>query len=391
MRNNRINRLCIVTWRCSYNYGTSLQAFALEWKMRSLGYSVSILSELRCPHTAKEILVLLLRTFRLLRLTLWIKSRFIKRNCTSICSGDTNSSSLNQRRIDKIREWGKLHHNAKDVLSWWGYCHLLMTTDCFISGSDQIWNTYVDWNPVMYLTFAKGRKRIAYGPSIGTSDVNPLRASKMRQWLEKYAHIGVRELTAKKALGDLLGRQDIEQVVDPTLLITKDEWLAIVQADELKVETPYLLCYLLGRNEAYDNAVCHIAEILKLSRIVIVPSLERPDFSIPGAVIVDDANPFEFVSLLAKAAWVCTDSFHGTAFSINLQKQFVLFRRFSDQDKASQNSRLYDMLKRYGLLKQIYESSNMNWNRPIDYDAVDRLVMKDRAKSLNFLKTSVET
>ena len=98
----------------------------------------------------------------------------------------------------------------------------------------------------------------------------------------------------------------------------------------------------------------------------------------------------EWINLIRNAEFVCTDSFHATAVSINLEQNFVEFMRFKDSDKSSQNSRIYDVLNHYGLSSRIYNNEKSDWALPIYYSLITKKLDSDREKSVNFLSNAIE-
>ena len=124
--------------------------------------------------------------------------------------------------------------------------------------------------------------------------------------------------------------------------------------------------------------------------MVIIPAEENSDFSVDGAVLYNAAGPLEFVKLIENAAFVCTDSFHATAISINLNVDFVEFMRFENSDKASQNSRIYDVLTHYGLMDRIYTEDSADWSTAIDFAKPNAQLKTDREKSLDYLTNAIE-
>ena len=94
--------------------------------------------------------------------------------------------------------------------------------------------------------------------------------------------------------------------------------------------------------------------------------------------------------MLDHASFICTDSFHATALSIIMSKDFVEFIRFKDIDSSSQNSRIYDLLERYRLNERIYKEGINKWSKCINYVTIQALLEEDRQKSLEFLIRSIE-
>ena len=190
-------------------------------------------------------------------------------------------------------------------------------TDVFISGSDQIWNVVMRYYPPYFLDFAKSKKRISYASSIGVLAIPDEYKSRMRGLLMKYQHIGVREETAVKVLQELTGRRDIVQVLDPTFLLTKDEWMQVAEGASLELDLPesYMLAYMIRKNDQYYAQIKDVAAKAGIKDIIIVRagSSAPSDFLVEGARVYEDGGPKEFLRRLLHADLVCTDSFHGSA------------------------------------------------------------------------------
>lgn len=373
----RRKRIVLVTWIGSGNYGTTLQSFALFNKLEQLGYDVKLLSGNPTGNDLKHYI-----KFCLTRLHM--PMRLIKRLL---------NRKTSELRLKKLRRFIKANYKVIDNLCISLDLHnLVQNTDVFLTGSDQIWNTVYSFNPFYFLDFAKDKKRVAYASSMGISDFPDEHKPEVKRLLSKFQHIGVREQTAVKAISSLLGRSDVQQVLDPTFLLDKNNWFIISQSASIEIEIPqrYVFCYLLGNNPWYKEQIADVMESTGIDNLIIVPAAENKDFAIEGATIYDAAGPLEFVKLIKEATLVCTDSFHATALSLNMEKSFVEFMRFSDESKGSQNSRIYDLLGRYNLIHLIYNQSDKRWVDSIDYTSVTRQINDDRNKSLDFLVESIE-
>ncbi len=373
-----MKRIVIVTWCGGPNYGTSLQAFALEKKVRDLGFDACTLLSLP-------------RHQSIFRRGLNIVKSLLRRIFRGTHSGRSMQSKARDNnvyaeRIKRVTHWRDRAMCIIRPSSASALRNLIKHTDCFISGSDQIWNSYYQFLPMMYLSFVGKKDRISYASSIGTRSVNPNYSRQIKKLLARYRRISVREKSAIPVLQSLLNRQDITQVPDPTFLLSAEEWDALSSGEGYKTPQDYALCYILG-NRTDEQMIMNVARAYGVSDIVVVPAAERHDFSISGATIVSDANPLEFVELIKNATVICTDSFHGTALSINLKKQFVEFLRFAESDVKSQNSRIYDLLEHYGLIDRIYD--HFTWEKRIDYDKVSNLVKKDRASAVDYLLSTL--
>jgi polysaccharide pyruvyl transferase WcaK-like protein len=193
--------------------------------------------------------------------------------------------------------------------------------DLYISGSDQIWNTQnlnlSDDIKAYYLCFAPNNKpKIAYASSFGKTDFSPEEKTDISAWLSRYYAISVREDTAVGIL-DKLGIKNCLQVLDPTLLLTKEEWLSFIQK---KAPAPgYLFVYNLNRNPLMSKLALKIAQKKRL-RIVNFADTYYFIRSANNRII---NTAYDFINYIAHADYIVTDSFHGTAFSLNFGRQFI--------------------------------------------------------------------
>lgn len=376
--------LCVVTWFGSPNFGTNLQAFSLCNILERNGHSVKILATLPTSQGILPFLYHCISNSTLYRIWLWLKTKLKK-------SPKEYYTSL--YGYPRIKQWAKtaLHpiapFSARQVQS------LVSDTDCFIVGSDQVWNTYVQYNPTMFLSFADNKKRISYASSLGTTGINPNYRDQVKTHLSKFSHIGVREISSIPVINELLGKTIATGVLDPTLLLTADDWNLFCDKPEHKCDFKtdnYIVCYLIGENLSYKENVLNIWRLSNIKNLVIIPACENMNFSISGAVSAPQLTPPEFVWLLKNAALICTDSFHATALSINLGVPFVELLRFDDNDADSQNSRIFNILNRYNLESRLYSQDSREWLKPIDYSKTHKLLTEDRKRSLAWLLNAIE-
>lgn len=377
IQKNRSKSITMVTWLGDGNFGTTLQSFSLHRKLQNLGYNVSFFTGYPKPFTVKNKIKLILALFG-------INLNSIKKKI------GISKISVKQR---KLQDFVKDNYNlVEPINSNKQLNNLILNTDVFITGSDQIWNTFHNFDSFYFLDFANDKKRIAYASSMGITDFPVEHKIEVKRLLSRFQHIGVREQTAVKAISILLDRSDIKQVQDPTFLLDKEDWFKISDNTEIEIDVPekYIFCYLIGNNPWYKEQLTDVIESTGINTVIIVPAVENKDFMIEGATIYDAAGPLEFVRLIREAALVCTDSFHATALSINMEKPFVEFMRFSEESKGSQNSRIYDLLERYHLNHRIYNNTNKSWSDNITYSSVTNIINDDRKKSLDFLVESIE-
>ena len=367
-----MEKVVIVTWKGAGNFGTALQSFALCKGLEMLNYQVYILESIPQRKDLMNILKYFIFKFRLHYIVYSIKTLFL---------------TLPQKKFARFKND---YYKDVRIFSKRQERQMLETTHCFISGSDQIWNTYYKFDPIMFLSFAEGKKRIAYASSIGAKGIKECYKRDVCNYLLKYNYIGVRENKAVTVLSELTGRTDIQKVLDPTFLLTPNDWQFISKDAEIEISIPdkYIFCYFIGQNDYYETQLRSIILKTQISNVIVIPATENPNFNYNGATFYKDAGPIEFVYLLQHATFVCTDSFHATALSINHSIPFVEFMRFKDNDEQSQNSRIYDVLGHYHLMDRIYNTSNA-FLSTIDYKSVQEILEEDRKSSLDFLKNAI--
>lgn len=375
---NASKNVCIVTWFSTSNYGTCLQSYSLYIVIGKLGFNTYISRSYRYPDTViggiKDIVKCL------------IPSNLIcRRNNNKMYTGD---SIL---KIKKILEVGNVYNDVTPY-NFWGYRRLVDKMNIFVTGSDQLWNTRNYYDPFMFLSFARNKRRIAYGTSIGIKDFQESIKPQIKEFLSKYSFIGVREESAKKVVARLTGRDDIVNVLDPTFLLTKTEWDSFCNSNNLDFSLPenYILCYFIGNNTKYINDIYRISHNMSIETIIQIESSENRDFVIDKASIYKDGGPREFVYLIKNASIICTDSYHALVFSIIYSKRFVVFKRFPDENPDSQNSRIYDLLYKFGLTETLSRLKNdYSGNNEIDYNSLQEKLCIERNKSLSFLEKSL--
>lgn len=369
--------IAIVTWLGNGNYGTSLQSFALHKKLQILGYNVSFLKYVQSSFNYKNFIKFILSKIGI-DLGNW--KSFIFRPHVSVKQAKLSSFIAENYNIHKPINTKRELHN------------LLMKTDVFVTGSDQIWNTKYHFDPFFFLDFAGESKKIAYASSIGLQDFPEEHKVKLRNLLSSFSHIGLRETTAVNAVSNLLKRDDVTQVLDPTFLLDSQEWSDVSASAmiECKVPQKFIFCYLIGNNKEYKEQLKNVIKNTGIKDVMIIPAAENMDFCVEGAFVYHDAGPLEFIKLIKDSSFVCTDSFHATAISLNFNKNFVEFMRFKDADNASQNSRIYDVLSHYDLMDRIYSDKTTEWSRNIDFTYSNEQLEEDRKKSLDYLVNAIE-
>ena len=254
-----------------------------------------------------------------------------------------------------------------------------------VCGSDQIWSAAgANVEPLYYLRFVPDGKRVAYAPSFGTSHVPDYNKRIIKKYLSDFSRISVREPHGVQILESLTGRT-APVVLDPTFLLRWEQW-------KTKRSEPYLLLYFLNEpSEAVVKAIVRI-QVQEKCRIYALP------YRFDGYKGIKDieyipAGPKDFVNLIRNAKCVFTDSFHGTAFSINLSVPFWTFARNYGSGVAEQSSRITAILDRLTLSQQYVTTDQLKkLSIPqIDFDTANSILTEQRKHSQRFLRESLES
>lgn len=254
--------------------------------------------------------------------------------------------------------------------------------DYFLVGSDQVWNPYMGWlNSIDLLSFAKPEQRIAFSASFGVNDVPEERKDEVAKQLSQFKAISVREDRGREIVEELTGRKDAQVLVDPTMLLSKEEWSKIAKkTKELNGDERFILKYFLGEiSQVKQKAIDKIAEQLNCTIIDIFDKKSK----------YYSCGPSEFLWLEAHAKLICTDSFHSSVFAIINEKPFVVFDREGKHEKM--NSRLETLISKFELQNRWFNGESITAkNLTIDYAEVKKILKKEQEKSLSFLKKALE-
>ena len=366
----------IITYHHYYNYGTMLQAYALQKKVETLGYHAELIDFKQNNNPTRLQLI----GIRVRRIPAYIREH--KKYSTLAASKVqfTERSLLYEDFYKKHLKVGDVRYSGSEELK-----ANPPKYDGYVVGSDQTWNPYVANNPeAFYLSFVgDARKKGSYAPSLAVSQLTEEQKQMFRDKLHGFPFLSCRELSGAILLEEALGRT-VENVLDPTLLLDKEEWQEVSSLD--KRDDPYILTYFLGDIKEHRTFVHELAKRTGLKVVAIPVSYLDINDSISEKRWV---GPDEFLSLIRYAEYVCTDSFHGTMFSINFGVKFFSFCKTKDAEKSSENSRLYSALEIFGLSSRLVTEENMATllqDLPlIDYESVYEKLNKEREKSVIYL------
>ena len=260
--------------------------------------------------------------------------------------------------------------------------------DVFIAGSDQVWN--MQWySPTFFLEFVSPyKKKISYAASMAMNGLSDAEEEKVGLLLKDYFAISVREGKTKELLEGICSSK-IEQVVDPVLLLRKEDWDEICA--ERVVPDRYLFCYFLGTNKKERALAKKFAKKNKL-KLVHIPFGVGDDCNFGDRRLID-VTPEQFISLIKYAEYIFTDSFHATAFSHIYQKQYFIFNR---SEKGEMSSRITDITDLFETTERFCagkERENYKYIcslLPIDYNRRCEKFEKRKQESIEFLQKNLQ-
>ncbi len=261
--------------------------------------------------------------------------------------------------------------------------------DVLITGSDQVWNPkHIKDDLSFFLPFVGEEiPKYAYGSSFSTATIPDSLSETFRNNLKRYDRISVREKSGLDIVKKLTS-EEATFVCDPTLLLTKEEWSAMADKADSKFKYPkgkYILVYLL--RYAYDpypavtEIINKVQEDLQLPIVVLDPSLSESKFK--NSTNVRDAGPLEFLKLVRDAAFVVTSSFHGTAFSLNLEVPFFSIIK----ERGHFDTRITDLLDRARADRDIVYNATVDKPLEMDYTTVSKNIADFRNQSKKYIKS----
>lgn len=378
---------CVIAYKKNHtNYGTSLVGYALLKKLQQLGYDIEVINYIKHP-TFKEKAIIAINQFRVVGIKKFIK-RFYPRpsNANYVDGIRLRTASVESYKKSKIEPLFHSYDGYKEL------CSGSNNYDAVIVGSDQVWLPQGLKTKFYNLLFVNENvRKVSYASSFGVSEIPNFQKKDTAYFLNRFYAIGVREQKGKEIVQELSTKQAIV-VADPTLLLDAKEWEEEIKDSHIIENEPYIFCYFLGRNSDARKAA---NELRKITGYKIVTLRHMDEFIMEDEMFGDEApydvNPNDFVKYISKAAFVCTDSFHCTAFSIQFHRNFMTFYRFQSNEKGGRNSRIDSLFNILSIPQEhIFKGDIMKINSFIDWSIVDDRLTQLRMNSVSFIKKSLE-
>lgn len=357
------------------NYGNRLQNYALTKLLEAEGFRV--VNGIRV-NTKHEFIVCSPGWMKML-VKLLIPYCLIKREITLYTVKHSGLLGLREARfMEFIHQYTTIlppivapsHRKAMQILQQYGI-------DCFVAGSDQIWNPEFAGFPYQFLTFAPRNKRFSFAASIGVEHIPAEKEGKYRQYIQNMKYLSVREQRAVEIVKELTGR-DADLTLDPTLLLEPEKWQEAVKKPDIALEPQYICTYFLGET---PEAVLRFAREKGL-KVYPLNTKEAPELFTLG--------PDEFLYMIRNAAYVLTDSFHAVAFSIKFHREFYVFDR-KEKGVERMFSRIETITKRFGLENRIQSRDGIVEQPPVEHwDTIDQELRAEKEKSVSRLLEAME-
>lgn len=348
----------VTMYAVNSNYGNRMQNYAVQTVLERMGFdTVTYSFEKRSMGAgqAARYLVHLLTGFRM-------------------------SGSKDYWKADIPRSFAFRRFNREYIkTAWVRRIEDIGDRDFYVIGSDQVWNPvwYDDMVKHLYLLdFAAPEKKVCFSPSFGVEQLPEKWKPWFREKLEQFPMLSVREEAGARIIRELTGRE-ARVLVDPTMLLTREDWRKAARQPKRAKEGFILTYFLSPKSEAAAGCLAGLREGKHVYELL---NAEDP---VAGTV-----GPSEFLWLFDHADLVLTDSFHACVFSFLFDKPFLVFDR--NWDESNMNSRLETMLKKFHLERKYAGSQLKNDIWEHDYTEGYRQLELEREKAAAFLKASFE-
>ncbi|MDZ4180970.1 MAG: polysaccharide pyruvyl transferase family protein [Coriobacteriia bacterium] len=385
-------RVAIVSCYDKENYGSMLQAYATQHYLEGMGaVAVTVdksgldreIAAGRRSYYLQNVLNFDLYTTKMGLVLHRVRQRI----------NPSFSASMRKRQLAFMDFAESRFHLSPQTTSFADLSEYCKQFDAVVVGSDQLWLPVNIAGGFFTLSFVPDTtRRVSFATSFGISSLPGSFKERTAAFLRDFDSISVREESGRRIVEDLLGRS-VEVVCDPTMLLTPDQWQAIEEEGFEIPDEPYVLCYFLGRNSWHrecartlaDREGCKIVALTHLDEYIAHDELYA-DFT------PYDVGPADFVKLVRNAQFVCTDSFHGSIFSVLFGRQFFSFRRHSAATSFSTNSRLDTLLEGLGLERRLIENRVQfleQADAPIDFHSPHQEVAALKSRSHAYLRRAL--
>lgn len=332
----------IITYHFARNYGAVLQCYALQEYLKSMGFNVTILNYIDEKQEKNNSIYKTNKGIKSYIINLCLipfnKKRKIKEEKFQIFLKEKLNCSERLKNIKELQEYIE-KNNIKYI----------------ISGSDQVWNPKIeDFSEAFFFNFETQAKKITYAASCGSATEDELK--KYISAIKDFSLISIREKESQKMIESIVNKK-VTLVGDPVILLDKNKWEKLATNEYTKTKEKYLICYFLHK-PLFKKEFKIAKQIAKDKKLKIKVINARYGINSFKKGTIHDAGPENFIELLKNAEYICTDSFHGTMFSIIFKKNFSVF----DSLNNKKDTRRTNILKYNNMLSRLIyiEKENMD-------------------------------
>ncbi|MBR1654222.1 MAG: polysaccharide pyruvyl transferase family protein [Clostridia bacterium] len=363
----------ILTFHRAVNYGAILQTYALEKTLTKLGYNANVLdyrdNDIELPFKINNYKGMPFNK----KIKKLIKNLIFYKKIKQRNSEFEKFINQNLRITESV-------NNEAEILK------MEQSGDVYITGSDQVWNTSITkgLSDIYTLNFKSSNKKISYAASVGNIGYIEENVSEFKNKISQIDKISVREDDARETLEKLLDK-DVVTTLDPTLLLSKDDWQELVKEKQYTEKEKYIFSYFVTKDEEEIKIVNYLSK--KTGLRIIHTELINPGYKNVIKTIFN-SGPINFLVNIKNAEYVVTTSFHATVFSIIFNKNFFVIPH------KKTGARVTNLLKKLGLQDRIFSSledfSKYNYNEDIDWNSAEEKLNKEKEKSIYWLKEAIE-
>lgn len=371
-----MRNIIIVTFINSYNYGAFLQAKATLVLLSKLGFCARFLNYCNKEEEQQRKIFLFSNRYTFVyNIKRIIYKMWMGYYHRDILNGKKNfQTSINDLpKTKKYRNISEIE-SAEDI-------------DIYICGSDQIWNPEIcngKIDPVYFAGLTKIRKRISFASSMGSYTPKNCEMDLLKKYLSSFDAISVRERFAQDILSVLKLDTIINVVLDPTLCLSSYEWHLLIEESPKTLhhlDEDYILLYFVTPRPKYQLIIDKIKEELNL-KTVLVKNNNLKQLMVDSTV--NNATPYDFVNMISNARFVLTDSFHGTAFSINFNREFLSI--INEKNPERVRTLCIELGLEDRLISNTEEICKL---KKINYSSVNMKLEKLRKSSVAWLKNAM--
>ena len=369
-----MKKVGVITMHKVLNYGSALQAYATQYALEKLGVSCEIIDYI-------------------------FPNKFHKKNKKTIYARLRHFASELYTGFARIRKQKYFKAFYKEYLKLSGRTYnspmeifsIPPIYDIYMVGSDQTWYVHdEEGDKVFFLSFApKGAKKISYASSFGPVSAENKRLQQLKSELNDFSALSVRERNGQKIIADLIQKKACI-CLDPTLLLSKEEWGKLAMKSTLKIQKTYTLVYVVGYYNPYPFAVDFIKKVYEQTGLHIV-LLFFNKFQELGTKDIthlhNGVSPYDFLSLFQNAALVITTSFHGTAFALNFERPFYSIIN----DKPTSDDRMLSLLLEVGAENRAIKCNSeiSDISLKMDYTPISTKLQEKREDSIMYLEKNL--